>query len=423
MMENLVNLCLGPFVSSVECSSVSVDGYSAANLTSTDPNAHSRGFRVEHFIRPPVSILIEFNWPVNIASILIKPALEADAEMRLALDGCHLSDIDSYQYNLHYSLVTKGTHVLIHLKNKSFDRKWDKKIEVSRDVVALVKGSHVKANEIEQFEVVEQPLRHINIASKLKQLRLTVTRLSGVKPLVLNWIEVWGTLSDSCNYALDFKTAVESLELRTHSIQPRISLYSDHNVHHLNQTHECTGSTRLIESRKGKPYNCSGLELRPSSTHSPDSLSTKPVSNDAPARICTSSGQKRKREISFPEASYHYPNTKRQRMEESVITVASTTPSNHMCNQQTLKVNASIVNNTTSTQLAGNHSGNSSSFANMPLKLLDSITYEVMLIPMSLPSGHFVDRSTVDKLANNDALYGRAPTDPFTGTSIKCVSK
>ncbi len=415
-----MNLCLGPFVSSVECSSVSVDGHSAANLTSLDPNAHSRGFRVEHFIRPPVSILIDFNWPVHIASILIKPGLEADAEMRVAVDGCHLSDIDSYQYNLHYGLIAKGTHVLLHLKNKSFDRKWDKKIEVSRDVVALVKGSHV--SEIEQFKVSEQPLKHINIASKLKQLRFTVTRLSGVKPLVLNWIEVWGTLSGSCNYALDldeFKTAVESLELRTRSIQPRISLYSHHNLRPLNQT-ECAGSTSRVETRDGSTHNCSGystLRSRSSGTHLiPNSLnigSTKPACNDAPAGVCSSSGLKR--EVSLPEASYHHPNTKRQRMEEDGITVDSTTPSSHTIRQQTLEMNVTIVNNTNSIQLPGNHSGNSNSFANIPLKLLDSLTYEVMLIPMSLPSGHFVDRSTVDKLANNDAIYGRAPTDPFTG--------
>lgn len=46
---------------------------------------------------------------------------------------------------------------------------------------------------------------------------------------------------------------------------------------------------------------------------------------------------------------------------------------------------------------------------------LDSITFEVMTYPMVLPSGKFVDRSTLEKCGAHDAIYGRAPCDPFTG--------
>lgn len=46
---------------------------------------------------------------------------------------------------------------------------------------------------------------------------------------------------------------------------------------------------------------------------------------------------------------------------------------------------------------------------------LDSITYEVMACPMVLPSGKYVDRSTVDKCIEHDTMYGRTPCDPFTG--------
>lgn len=46
---------------------------------------------------------------------------------------------------------------------------------------------------------------------------------------------------------------------------------------------------------------------------------------------------------------------------------------------------------------------------------LDSITYEVMTCPMVLPSGKYVDRSTVDKCIEHDTMYGRTPCDPYTG--------
>jgi hypothetical protein len=51
----------------------------------------------------------------------------------------------------------------------------------------------------------------------------------------------------------------------------------------------------------------------------------------------------------------------------------------------------------------------------IPVRFLDELTFELMILPMLLPSGHFVDQSTVDRLADSDALYGRPPTDPFTG--------
>lgn len=56
-----------------------------------------------------------------------------------------------------------------------------------------------------------------------------------------------------------------------------------------------------------------------------------------------------------------------------------------------------------------------SSELQIPERFLDELTFEVMVLPMLLPSGHCVDKSTVDRLAGSDAAYGRAPTDPFTG--------
>lgn len=46
---------------------------------------------------------------------------------------------------------------------------------------------------------------------------------------------------------------------------------------------------------------------------------------------------------------------------------------------------------------------------------LDSITYEVMTYPMVLPSGKYVDRSTIEKCVQHDTTYGRPPCDPYTG--------
>lgn len=54
----------------------------------------------------------------------------------------------------------------------------------------------------------------------------------------------------------------------------------------------------------------------------------------------------------------------------------------------------------------------------IPEHFLDELTFEVMVLPMVLPSGHCVDKSTLDRLALSDAAYGRSPTDPFTGRGL-----
>jgi len=51
----------------------------------------------------------------------------------------------------------------------------------------------------------------------------------------------------------------------------------------------------------------------------------------------------------------------------------------------------------------------------IPEEFLDEITQEIMQIPMILPSGKIVDRSTVDKCNTSQAVYGGLPRDPFSG--------
>ena len=50
-----------------------------------------------------------------------------------------------------------------------------------------------------------------------------------------------------------------------------------------------------------------------------------------------------------------------------------------------------------------------------PVQFLDEITCEQMTVPMLLPSGHLVDKSTLERTRESDLLYGRPPSDPFTG--------
>lgn len=52
---------------------------------------------------------------------------------------------------------------------------------------------------------------------------------------------------------------------------------------------------------------------------------------------------------------------------------------------------------------------------NIPDRFLDAITYEIMSLPMVLPSGKVIDNSTLQKHNVEEEKWGRLPTDPFTG--------
>jgi len=60
---------------------------------------------------------------------------------------------------------------------------------------------------------------------------------------------------------------------------------------------------------------------------------------------------------------------------------------------------------------------------NIPKEFLDEITSEVMAMPMVLPSGKVVDRSTIDKCNQSQAVYGGLSRDPFSGTVYSSTSK
>lgn len=53
--------------------------------------------------------------------------------------------------------------------------------------------------------------------------------------------------------------------------------------------------------------------------------------------------------------------------------------------------------------------------AEIPAEFLDSITHSLMRLPMTLPSGHLVDRETVERCEDMFRTRGAQPRDPFTG--------
>uniref|UniRef100_A0A4X2LPE6 U-box domain containing 5 n=1 Tax=Vombatus ursinus TaxID=29139 RepID=A0A4X2LPE6_VOMUR len=54
----------------------------------------------------------------------------------------------------------------------------------------------------------------------------------------------------------------------------------------------------------------------------------------------------------------------------------------------------------------------------VPEEFLDPITLEIMSFPMLLPSGKVIDQSTLERCNRSEAVWGRVPSDPFTGVAF-----
>ncbi|XP_032220549.2 RING finger protein 37 isoform X2 [Nematostella vectensis] len=72
-IKMIINLTESLFSPRLQCSSVCCDGYSPNNLISENWRERSQGFLAAHFVKPPVDLLFQLPFPVNIESVLIKP--------------------------------------------------------------------------------------------------------------------------------------------------------------------------------------------------------------------------------------------------------------------------------------------------------------------------------------------------------------
>ena len=93
----------------------------------------------------------------------------------------------------------------------------------------------------------------------------------------------------------------------------------------------------------------------------------------------------------------------------SVYQVDRSTSEAFVCDGSSSIIEAQFKSNKEIKQVASDGPGS------IPERFLDELTYQLMTLPMILPSEHHVDQSTVEKTRELDLLYSRPPSDPFTG--------
>ena len=74
-LEPSTDICNMSSIESVDCSSVCTDGYETTNLFTSDSQLRSRGFLAASFVRPPVTLIVNFKKAFDIDTVVIGIAI------------------------------------------------------------------------------------------------------------------------------------------------------------------------------------------------------------------------------------------------------------------------------------------------------------------------------------------------------------
>ncbi|KAF0297464.1 RING finger protein 37 [Amphibalanus amphitrite] len=284
MSQELLDFCSGGLCQSISASSATSDGFEAENLLSPA----SRGFLAAGFVRPPVTLTLEFCCPVELRQVRIC--------LRL-----------SQQHTTSVQLLVAGPGSDDWQPAGSL---WEQHGQPPPDEVSFVNGAACggRGGSGPPPAALRLPLRCRDRAAlrRVARLRVRLTRARGPSALCLSSLRVWAVAAEPSHPAL------------------RAAL-----------------SQRAAAAAASTP------------------------SQPAPAASPQSGEQRLARERESRAAAAR-----------AAVERTGPTP---------------------------------------PEEFVDPITCEVMLLPMVLPSGQTVDRSTLERHERAEAGWGRPPSDPFSG--------
>ncbi|XP_054467109.1 RING finger protein 37 [Anoplopoma fimbria] len=362
----VLNLCLPPFHTAVQCNKLCADGYDVTNLVSADPALRRRGFKLEYFLRPPVQVTLKFGFQVELCRV----------------------DVELWPWGMDRGQACKRLEISTSsdtLHTWNFDQ------------------GHKRVQQKKQLQVKDQK------QSREKQQEHDVKYGQSTSNQWRLQAQQWGeeTLDEPQQRGHAFKSNTEPS-----NPEPDFKLVG---------RCELREDTQVCFSRSNfspRPPFLSPLPPQPANSHQEELWSrgllslgavtqlrvTVPFGGAAsalglkslavwgqPARCCPAEEVERikrvhedsQRQLSRPV--FFGPSV--SRMKPRLQT--ATSPSN----------------------------------LSIPEEFLDQITQEVMLLPMLLPSGVSVDNTTLEEHQKREATWGRPPNDPFTGVPFTSTSQ
>lgn len=352
-MDQVINVAYSPLLSSYHASCVTVDGHDVHNLFSMDPGIRSKGMRPERFIRPPLSLSVDFKFPLRLSHILIKLKIDCNEVCKISLEtsksSLYHNKSSSSAVSIRREEGDNDSLIVLIFSSPPFPHDGggcDGDFFYPKAVI----GSQLHAKYMSQkrrlmaAKNTHNQTRPIPLSNDIctsaspvtDTLTLKFLYWSGHKPLFIQSFEMWGSLPDTGRRG------------RRPGTVDDIKIFEDFKSLLLEREQVGSGGSR---------GNASPSDIKPLLYNS---------SNWSSTSYCSSSSR-----------------NEEKKNNKDIISDSKDIPK--------------------------------SAESSFPLKYTDSITHNLMTLPVLLPSGHYVDQSTLDKTIELDTMCGRPPTDPFTG--------
>ena len=356
----LINVCTQPFIAEAVSSCIEADGHSIHNLYSLDPAIARKGFQVERFIRPPLHLTFHFKVPVKVAWVVVYPELGEGEKCKIQVSVGPATGISTSLALKHCGqFVLESSQSPLVLQHRQCP---------GSEMPGTVLGSQLLP-KLNQHQLSKHCTRSFSCVPHSKSLVVSLLHWAGHKVASLANVEVWGSVSPSAssNQLSLYETCKQDLQKAAameHGQQLTSPLLYN-KMSGASSSSSCSGRDHL-----GTAWVTTN-ELHAEVNKHPGCNSLAHVVTSACHRV-------------DPTHQGCYP---KQLGSSSAATTARTSKSDSLDHHH--------------------HS--------IPAHFLDELTFEIMSVPMLLPSGHMVDRCTLDKTQEADLMFGRPPTDPFTG--------
>ncbi|XP_068461358.1 RING finger protein 37 [Clinocottus analis] len=366
----VLNLCLPPFHTTVQCNKLCADGYDVTNLVSADPALRRRGFKLEYFLRPPVQVTLKFGFQVELCRV--------DVELwTWGMDrgqACKRLEISTTSDTLPTPNFDQG-HKCVQPKKQVHARDQQQRREKHRERAGKHGQSTVNPWRLQAQQWGEEAREEV--VDEPQQRRHAVN--SNTEPSIP---ELEFKLVGRCEVREETQVCFSRS-----NYSPRPPFLSPLPPQPANCRREDLWSRGLLslgavtQLRVTLPFGGSASAL---------GLKALAVWGQ-PARCCPAEEVERIKRVH--EAGERRP------------------PGPGFFTSSVGRIKPPLQGATSPSNLS------------IPEDFLDQITQEVMLLPMLLPSGVSVDSSTLEEHQKREATWGRPPNDPFTGVPFTSTSQ
>ena len=341
----ITDFCNALWDTRIESDTISSDGYEVCNLISRDVGKKQRGFLAERFVKPVVSILVSFPFPIDVCAINVNPRVGGQKICGLEILSASLRHCSVQNKNPNI----KGDTIKISTLN-------------SEDITAK-SSDHV-------FHSYQHVLNVNNIKAEFNSFFNQILRIRLAEGKV-------GRFTNPC-----FQDVVNA-HFNSRIIGSLPTNIQTCNLSQGNRLHNTSHLwIRITQVYKGSVPCLGALEV----VGKPAKNNNEFVMNYA-SLITLRLTQGRDNPKGFVESS--------------------------------TETNLSASNTCRFEQVSENGPCNDTSLVdNVPSEFIDPITFNIMTLPILLPSGNTIDNSTLEKHIAMERNWGRQPCDPFTGVPL-----